>query len=379
MKDRLTKLFTTFLAVVLLVGMSPAAASTAYAASWNSGTVASLNLGNKLSGFFDRLFGNSNKNDSNQGQTGQNEEKDSTEQGGNQLTANGGTSNSTPKDIALTKTATDKGKDNAGNQIFDISLGVTGDKVSTARPVDVTLVIDTSASMRETDQQGQRGTSKMDATKTAAKAFVSEVLKDGSSARISVVQFATNASAAIFDSSGNYRDYGATKNNNQKYYSNSATQVTNAIEALKYNSPYGGSGATNTEGGAVMAKIVTDSRDRSDADSIVIFLTDGVPTYYSNGGVTGSGGDGLVCENTTFTKATSAFANLKQGNRLYGIGFLTSFSADSSESKICQSLLIKPIITHQYLHGIIGMVMVTIMQTSLPIHLNLLILQNTME
>ena len=66
MKDRLTKLFTTFLAVVLLVGMSPAAASTAYAASWNSGTVASLNLGNKLSGFFDRLFGNSNKNDSNQ-------------------------------------------------------------------------------------------------------------------------------------------------------------------------------------------------------------------------------------------------------------------------------------------------------------------------
>lgn len=339
MKDRLTKLFTTFLAVVLLVGMSPAAASTAYAASWNSGTVASLDLGNKLSGFFDRLFGNSNKNDSNQGQTGQNEEKDSIEQGGNQLTANGGTSNSTPKDIALTKTATDKGKDNAGNQIFDISLGVTGDKVSTARPVDVTLVIDTSASMRETDQQGQRGTSKMDATKTAAKAFVSEVLKDGSSARISVVQFATNASAAIFDSSGNYSNYRATKNNNQKYYSNSAKQVTNAIEALKYNSPYGGSGATNTEGGAVMAKIVTDSRDRSDADSIVIFLTDGVPTYYSNGGVTGSGGDGLVCENTTFTKATSAFANLKQGNRLYGIGFLTSFSADSSESKICQSLL----------------------------------------
>lgn len=339
MKNRLTKLLTTFLAVVLLVGMSPAAASTAYAASWNSGTVASLNLGNKFSGFFDRLFGSSNKNDSNPGQTGQTEEKDSTEQGGNQLTANGGTSNSTPKDIVLTKTAKDKGKDNAGNQIFDISLGVTGDKVSTARPVDVTLVIDTSASMRETDQQGQRGTSKMDATKTAAKAFVSEVLKDGSSARISVVQFATNASAAIFDSSGNYSNYGATKNNNQKYYSNSATQVTNAIEALKYNSPYGGSGATNTEGGAVMAKIVTDSRERSDADSIVIFLTDGVPTYYSDGGVTGSGGDGLVCENTTFTKATSAFANLKQGNRLYGIGFLTSFSADSSESKICQSLL----------------------------------------
>ena len=168
MKNRLTKLLTTFLAVVLLVGMSPAAASTAYAASWNSGTVASLSWLDSIR----NLFGKSDKNDNNTGQTGQTEEKDSTEQGGNQLTANGGTSNSTPKDIVLTKTAKDKEKDNAGNQIFDISLGVTGDKVSTARPVDVTLVIDTSASMRETDQQGQRGTSKMDATKTAAKAFV---------------------------------------------------------------------------------------------------------------------------------------------------------------------------------------------------------------
>ena len=52
MKERLTKLLTTFLAVVLLVGMSPAAASTAYAASWNSGTVASLSWGNWLKNLF---------------------------------------------------------------------------------------------------------------------------------------------------------------------------------------------------------------------------------------------------------------------------------------------------------------------------------------
>lgn len=328
MKDRLTKLFTTFLAVVLLVGMSPAAATTAYAASWNSG-------GKSISSWWNNWFGSSNKNDS----SNKNEQNDADVADNNQLTTNDATSGGNTKGIVLTKTAKDKGKDNAGNQIFDISLGVKGKKVNTPRPVDVTLVIDTSASMRETDQQGQSGTSKMDATKTAAKAFVSDVLKDGSSARISVVQFATNASAARFNSSGNYIDYGKSKDNNQKYYSNNATQVTNAIEALNYKRPYKSEGSTNTEGGAVMAKIVTDSRDRSDADSIVIFLTDGVPTYYSNGGVTGAGGDGLVCKNTTFTKATSAFANLKQGNRLYGIGFLTSFSADSSESKICQSLL----------------------------------------
>ena len=328
MKDRLTKLFTTFLAVVLLVGMSPAAATTAYAASWNSG-------GKSISNWWNNWFGSSNKSDS----SNKNEQNDADVADNNQLTTNDATSGGNTKDIVLTKTAKDKGKDNAGNQIFDISLGVKGKKVNTPRPVDVTLVIDTSASMRETDQQGQSGTSKMDATKTAAKAFVSDVLKDGSFARISVVQFATNASAARFNSSGNYINYGTSKDNNQKYYSNNATQVTNAIEALNYNSPYGGKGATNTEGGAVMAKKVTDSRNRSDADSIVIFLTDGVPTYYSNGGVTGAGGDGLVCENITFEKATSAFANLKKGNRLYGIGFLTSFGTNSSESKICESLL----------------------------------------
>lgn len=331
MKNRLTKLLTTFLAVVLLVGMSPAAASTAYAASWNSGTVASLNLGNKLSGFFDRLFGNSNKNDSNQGQTGQNEEKDSTEQGGNQLTANGGTSNSTPKDIALTKTATDKGKDNAGNQIFDISLGVTGDKVNTARPVDVTLVIDTSGSMENSN--------KMDDTINAANDFVDDVLKEGSSARISVVKFATDASAAKFDSSGNFTSsrwndgYGTTLRRGESYYSNSAEQVKKAISSLSAN------GGTNTEAGAVMAKNVTDSRNRSDADSIVIFLTDGEPTYYSNGGVTEEGGLGSKCTNDTFNYATSAFANLKEDSQLYSIGFLTAYTEDSSEYKICESVL----------------------------------------
>lgn len=50
MKDRLTKLFTTFLAVVLLAGMSPAAATTAYAASWGgiSSSVSSAGIGNRI-------------------------------------------------------------------------------------------------------------------------------------------------------------------------------------------------------------------------------------------------------------------------------------------------------------------------------------------
>lgn len=324
MKDRLTKLFTTFLAVVLLVGMSPAAASTAYAASWNSGTVASFSWLDSIR----HLFGKSDKNDNNPGQTGQTEEKDSTEQGGNQLKANGGTSNSTPKDIALTKTATDKGKDNAGNQIFDISLGVTGDKVSTARPVDVTLVMDVSGSMDDNN--------KMYDTKKAANDFVDSVLTEGSSARISVVKFSSSASAARFNSStGSYRDY-STNQNQYTYYSNNAQEVKKALSKLNAD------GGTNTEAGAVMAKNVIATRDenrKSEADSIVIFLTDGEPTFYSNGTVSKKGGYGNICDNTTFNQATSAFENLKNGSQLYSIGFLTAYKETDYEYKICEHLL----------------------------------------
>ena len=319
MKNRLTKFFTVFLAVVLCIGMAPATGSTAYAASrWG---------GSSISSWWNSWFGgsnsgsNNNNSSSNSNQAGEN---DATGQGSNQLTATNRTSGGTANDIVLTKTAKDKGTDDAGNQIFDISLGVKGKKVNTARPVDVTLVIDTSGSMKDSN--------KMNDTINAANDFVDDVLKDGSSARISVVKFATDASAAKFDSS-TYNGYGTTLSGGESYYSNSAEQVKKAISSLYAN------GGTNTEAGAVMAKKVTDSRNRSDADSRVIFLTDGEPTYYSNGGVTAQDGLGSKCNNTTFTKATSAFEDLKEGNQLYSIGFLTAYTKDSSEYKICESVL----------------------------------------
>lgn len=322
MKNRLTKFFTVFLAVVLCIGMAPATGSTAYAASrWG---------GSSISSWWNSWFGgsdsgsNNNNSSSNSNQAGEN---DATGQGSNQLTTNSADETGTANDIALTKTAKDKGTDDAGNQIFDISLGVKGKQVNTARPVDVTLVIDTSGSMKNSN--------KMDDTINAANDFVDDVLKEGSSARISVVKFATNASAAKFDSSGNFTSdgYGTTLSTRESYYSNSAEQVKKAISSLSAN------GGTNTEAGAVMAKKVTDSRDRSDADSIVIFLTDGEPTYYSKGGVTKNGGLGSKCTNTTFNYATSAFANLKEDSQLYSIGFLTAYTEDSSEYKICESVL----------------------------------------
>ena len=224
--------------------------------------------------------------------------------------------------IQLTKTAKDKGTDTDGNQIFDITLGVKGDKATTTRPIDVTLVIDVSGSMGDS--------SKMTNTKTAAKSFVDNVLKEGSQARISVVQFATDASAAQFNNDGSYKNYDTSTGNN---YSSSADGVKSAIDQLSAN------GGTNTEAGAVMAKKVTDNRNRAGVDSIVIFLTDGNPTYYSNGGTSKAGGLGSATDTTTFNKAVSALEALKKGNQLYSIGFLTAYLTTSSEYKICEALL----------------------------------------
>lgn len=224
--------------------------------------------------------------------------------------------------IQLTKTAKDKGTDTDGNQIFDITLGVKGEKATTTRPIDVTLVIDVSGSMGDS--------SKMINTKTAAKSFVDNVLKEGSQARISVVQFATDASAAQFNNDGSYKNYDTSTGNN---YSSSADGVKSAIDQLSAN------GGTNTEAGAVMAKKVTDNRNRAGVDSIVIFLTDGNPTYYSNEGTSNAGGLGSATNTTTFNNAVSALEALKKGNQLYSIGFLTAYSTTSSEYKICGALL----------------------------------------
>ena len=318
MKDRLTKFFTVFLAVVLCIGMAPATGSTAYAASrWG---------GSSISSWWNSWFGgsnsgsNNNNSSSNSNQAGEN---DATGQGSNQLTTNSADETGTANDIALTKTAKEKETDDAGNQIFDISLGVKGKKVNTARPVDVTLVMDVSGSMDDNN--------KMYDTKKAANDFVDSVLTEGSSARISVVKFSSSASAARFNSStGSYRDY-STNQNQYTYYSNNAQEVKKALSKLNAD------GGTNTEAGAVMAKNVIATRDenrKAEADSIVIFLTDGEPTYYSNGTVSKKGGYGNICDNTTFNQATSAFENLKNGSQLYSIGFLTAYKETDYEYKI---------------------------------------------
>lgn len=150
MKDRLTKLFTTFLAVVLLVGMSPAAATTAYAASWGgiSSSVSSAGIGNRITQWWNGLF---NKSDKNNNSTDNSESKDA-------VSSNSSTvdldkldgSRSSNGQLSLTKSITHKEGD---NYTIRLEAYATGEVKTTTQtkdvPTDIVLVLDQSGSMDE--------------------------------------------------------------------------------------------------------------------------------------------------------------------------------------------------------------------------------------
>lgn len=312
MKRRLTKFFTVLLTVMLVVGMAPATGSAAYAASWNSGSFSSW-----LSG----LFGNSS-----------NENTESNDQVVNNPvnTTNDATSNDTSgtaDEIQLTKTATDKGTDKDGNQIFDITLGVKGKKVTKGAPADITLVVDLSNSMTN------NGSKSLAITKDAAKKFIETVLPESgtSNIRVSIVAYGTYGYAYNFSTS-KWNKYGSISTSG--YYTSSRADALAVIDSNSF-APQGISSdtaGTNTEAGFLTAKAVNDTRNNPKASSIVVFMTDGVPTYRMDGN--SIAGTGSSTSESDFNEAVTAAQELKKVvNDIYTVGLLTDYSGTSNDAK----------------------------------------------
>lgn len=146
MKNRLTKFFTVFLAVVLCIGMAPATGSTAYAASrWG---------GSSISSWWNSWFGgsnsgsNNNGNSSNSNQTGEN---DATSSNSSTVDLNQlGASGSSDGQLSLTKSITHNTGD---NYTIRLEAYATGEVKTTTQtkdvPTDIVLVLDQSGSMDE--------------------------------------------------------------------------------------------------------------------------------------------------------------------------------------------------------------------------------------
>ena len=345
MKNRLTKFFTVFLAVVLCIGMAPATGSTAYAASrWG---------GSSISSWWNSWFGgsnsgsNNNNSSSNSNQAGKN---DATGQGSNQLTTNSADETGTADEIQLTKKAVANGTNKDGKPAFNIQLGVQGKEVKKGAPVDFTLVVDLSASMTDDNSQS------LAITKTAAKSFIETVLADGNTnVRVAIVAYGTMGHAYNF-ANKSWDLYGSTETDG--YYTSDRQKALNVINsnnfAPKKLSPTSGrnytdyeSGGTNTEAGFLTAQAVTATR-KSNAMSKVVFMTDGVPTYHYSDGTTVTGGKNTTTE-ADFNEAVSAGKALKAaGNDIYTVGLLTSYDEGSSELEMANKLLSDE---HSYSYG----------------------------
>lgn len=328
-KGRLTKFFTILLTMMLVVGMTPITQTTAYAASRTNSSIKT-----SITSWLSNLTKKSENDNSAEDKTQAN--------GLNILESSTSDDSGTVNDINLTKTAEANGQDDEGNPLFNITLGVQGKEVTKGAPVDFTLVVDLSNSMTNSGSQS------LAITKNAAKEFINTVLADGNdNIRVSIVAYGTMGHAYNFTNKS-WDLYGSTKSSG--YYTSSRTDATNIIDSSSFApsklSPTSGngyteyeSGGTNTEGGFLTAKAVTETRNNPDAASIVVFMTDGVPTYHYSTGTTVAGGGSSTTEED-FNEAVEAGKELKAaGNTIYTVGLLTGYNNNSYQMTMANNLL----------------------------------------
>ena len=183
-------------------------------------------------------------------------------------------------------------KNNDGT--YDLTLNVAGtvETQTTQAKVDVLLITDVSASMTNNNS------TKLDDTKAAVKALIETFSKkENVDVRYQLVKFSNGAT--------NVTTQWQTGDN---FYNNYVANLS-------------ANGGTNYEQGLIKAQTpLNDSR--SDATRIVIFLTDGEPTFYGKvaEGKTYPHGRGSSVSDGTLTAALNAAAQLDKLDKFYAVG-----------------------------------------------------------
>ena len=158
-----------------------------------------------------------------------------------------------------------------GNDSYTLTLDVKGAYASESiRPkVDVLLIIDKSGSMNEEIRNGYKRQSKMAVLKnvvSGTNGLTEAILGTRSTldARMAIVSYSGNKS------DGTYNDAWA-----EQVWTDSKATIDNSVKSI---SAYGG---TNWEAGLRTGAELL-GKCRSDAQKIVVFLSDGEPTFYYN-------------------------------------------------------------------------------------------------
>lgn len=215
----------------------------------------------------------------------------------NVYTTNGGGSDNEPEGTLSHEKYIKRNEDGT----YDITLNASGTIGSKTNPakLDIVLIVDTSGSMKN---DGKLQTTK-DAVKALVDVFNAEDKKDSVDVRYKLVTFSTYASVETqqwVDGDKLYNDY------------------------VKWLSADGG---TNYDQGFQKGKTAIDSA-RAEAKKVVIFLTDGQPTYYG----TGPSGCGKDTSTNVMTSAINSAAKITCSDfYAVGIGLPKSVSVYQSD------------------------------------------------
>ena len=224
---------------------------------------------------------------------------------------------------------------------YELSLSMTGDRDRNdpePTPVDILFIVDRSGSMSNPIGNGN-GTSRISAVRTAISTLVNDLEAQKSAGRLdprySVVAFA----GAIDRGDGYYGDAGTSVLVDWTSNGNTVTTNIDRMTVLG-GTNWDAAIQTGTEQlDEIRRQNAQDPQNVRDADQIVIFLSDGVPTY---GGINDSIGNG---SNTGYDSdvegsadaAVKSVANM-QCDRFYAVGIGPDFVQDEDGYKYMNNL-----------------------------------------
>ncbi|MEE0370360.1 MAG: FctA domain-containing protein [Clostridia bacterium] len=198
-------------------------------------------------------------------------------------------------------------------------------------PLDIVMVLDVSGSMEEDN--------KMSTLKTAVNSFIDETARTNSErsnenlrSRISLVKFAGDKTNEVGNDTYGWHDYNYTQvvRNYKAYTNDNKNELKNVVNALEP------AGATSADYAMDHAKnLVNRSKsdeatnpNRKNVKRIVIFFTDGEPTY-------GSSFDSSVANS-----AIQTAKGIKADAKMYSIGVFKDADANNTKDKF-----------NKYMHG----------------------------
>lgn len=212
---------------------------------------------------------------------------------------------------------------------YTLSLDVTGQSETSeeSKPADVIVVLDISNSMNEYFRGNQ---TRLDVAKNRINELIDGVLASGSDNRVAIATFEGNTSSAFFvEWDYAYNDSSVVVDWATSGEAGAAKRTVNAI-----STPDGGilvnngSGGTNWQAGVRSANELLSSR-RQDAETYVVFISDGNPGYYYGRGLIG--GDGWPHVDDGYTVGVGSPSNWQQSKPAYdaAVKEANSWTADN--------------------------------------------------